>query len=108
MREPSCELNHEMLRREIRDNGMPSHNCPLCGWKLSAAKEELVAYKFTNEDKVMRIYTGSVTFEFEVQEDEDPKKEFFYLLQRIKAFGKIKTAEQKGFIKEVVTKSVKI
>jgi hypothetical protein len=39
-REPSCTNNHDVMRRELRDKGMPPTPCPTCGWILKAAREE--------------------------------------------------------------------
>lgn len=40
LREPSCLLNHDVMRRELRDKKMPPQPCPECGWVLSAARED--------------------------------------------------------------------
>lgn len=40
MREPSCTHNHDVMRREIRDKGLESVECPSCGWLLKPSREE--------------------------------------------------------------------
>ena len=38
-REPSCTLNHDMMRRELEDKDMPATPCPECDWIISPAKK---------------------------------------------------------------------
>lgn len=37
-REPSCTMNHDVQRRELRDKGLGKRDCPVCGWTLSPAR----------------------------------------------------------------------
>jgi hypothetical protein len=36
--EPRCVLNHDMLRRKLRDENLSEMDCPSCGWHLKPAK----------------------------------------------------------------------
>jgi hypothetical protein len=51
-KEPSCILNHDVMRRELRDKGMPTTDCPDCGWTLNPAKPEPETYEATLEFRV--------------------------------------------------------
>jgi hypothetical protein len=33
-REPKCSLNHEVIRRELREKDIPSQECSVCGWEI--------------------------------------------------------------------------
>lgn len=37
---PPCSLDHEAMRRELRDKGLGPTDCPECGWCLAPAKVE--------------------------------------------------------------------
>ena len=39
-KEPSCILNHDSIRRELRDRKLESLKCRCCGWLLSPAVED--------------------------------------------------------------------
>jgi hypothetical protein len=38
-REPSCVLEHDVMRRELRDKGLSHTECPECGWVLEPARQ---------------------------------------------------------------------
>jgi len=38
-KEPSCVLNHDMLRKNLRDSGQDSLECPVCHWILHPSKD---------------------------------------------------------------------
>ena len=48
-KEPSCVLNHEMIRRDLRDKGQSSMECPSCFWLLHPAKPIEAEVIFTQE-----------------------------------------------------------
>ena len=39
-REPSCTVNHDAMRRELRDKALPSTPCPNCDWLLAPCRSE--------------------------------------------------------------------
>ena len=50
-REPSCVLNHEMMRRNLRDFGQESLECPDCHWMLYPAKKEEICWNLTQQEE---------------------------------------------------------
>lgn len=41
-KEPSCTLNHEVMRHELTEKGLPATPCPSCDWEIRPRiKEEL-------------------------------------------------------------------
>lgn len=66
-REPSCELNHDKMRKELRNKGIPSASCPNCSWILRPAKDDEL--QVTKED--IREHVRDLLIEWGVIEGEE-------------------------------------